>query len=794
MNLLKKSIKLLGLLIVLVAISLFFFIQHLKPEYEGEKKLEGLSAQVKVHFDSYGIPHIYGETEEDAYKALGYVHAQDRLWQMELLRRIATGRLSELFGDLTVENDKFFLSVGIHKQTERIVSTLDKNQPYYKLTEAYLEGVNSFVEQGPTPIEYYLLGIDKTPFTIEDVFNTIGYMSFSFVMAQKTDPIVSSIKAKYGSEYIKDLFLDYPESATHIENYSSMNEDYTAISNHINNLFNQVGIPVFSGSNSWVVSGEKTKSKQVLFANDPHIAYSQPAVWFEAHIATPTYERYGYHIGGVPFPLLSHNRDYATGLTMFENDDADFYMEVLNPENQLQYKTDTGWKNFTTREETIHVKDSEPISFSVYETHHGPIINKVVPSIETQSPVSLYWIYTALDKNLIETTYNFNYAKNIKDFESHLPSLHAPGLNVMYGDAQGNIGWWACAQLYERLDTNHPKMIKEGVFDKDSHLKMLPFSQNPKAVNPDWGYVYSANNASKTIDGNSIPGYYAPENRAKRIVELLDQKDDWTLEDFKEMIVDDTSAVLPEQIKALLPSVDRSKLSASMIQSLEELSKWKGDYDKNTSNPSLFHRWEYEFLKATFEDEIGPETTMNFINSHLSKKLVAPLMKKEASVWYDNITTVSVEDKTAIVTSSFIAAYESLVSDYGSNPKDWKWGKLHQLESPHALGSVKALRSFFNVGPMPISGAREVINAVNFRYTGENYFPVNGGPSTRRIIDFSDVEHSVSVLPTGQSGNPFSKHYDDQAELYIAGKFRPMLLDKEEIINNTNGILIFKNK
>src|SRR6056300_1065639 len=191
MNFLKKSLKLLGIIIVLAAIALFFFIQHLKPDYNGEKNLDGLSDQVTVYYDSYGIPHIYAETEADAYKTLGYVHAQDRLWQMELLRRIASGRLSEIFGEVSLPNDRFFLNVGIHKQTERIVSNLDKNQPYYKLTEAYLEGVNSFIEQGPTPIEYYILGLEKTPFTIEDVFNTIGYMSFSFVMAQKTDPIVS---------------------------------------------------------------------------------------------------------------------------------------------------------------------------------------------------------------------------------------------------------------------------------------------------------------------------------------------------------------------------------------------------------------------------------------------------------------------------------------------------------------------------------------------------------------------------------------------------------------------------
>lgn len=793
MKFIKRTLKVILVVIVLLGGSLFFFIQHLKPDYSGVKELAQLKEEVTVHYDSFGIPHIYGANEEDAYRTLGFVHAQDRLWQMELLRRIASGRLSELFGELTLDNDRFFLSIGIHRQTERILSQIDKDKPYFKLAQAYIDGVNSFIDQGPTPIEYYLLGVDKKHFTMEDMYNTIGYMAFSFVMAQKTDPVVSYIQETYGSEYVKDLFLDYPKEAAHIQNFEEP-EDYLAISNFMNTLFNRVNLPVFNGSNSWVISGDKTKNHQVLFANDPHIGYSQPAVWYEAHISTPTYERYGYHIAGVPFPLLSHNKEYATGLTMFENDDADFYKEVLNPDNALEYKTEQGWEPLKSREETIAVKGKDPITFTVYETQHGPILNDVVPSIKSNSPVSLYWMYTAIDRNIIETTYHFNTAKNIDDFAAYLPSLHAPGLNVMYGDAKGNVAWWASAQLYERLDENHPKMIKEGVYDKEAHLKMLPFSQNPKAINPDWGFVYSANNASKTMDGNAIPGYYAPENRGRRIVELLTPKNDWSFEDIKRMIVDDTSSVLPEQIAAISKSVDRSKLSSEMEVVLEQLEEWKGNYDKTDSNPSLFHRWEYEFLKATFEDEIGKETTMNFINSHLSKKLVTPLMKKEYSVWFDKLNTSEIETKTDIATQSFIAAYQSLVTDYGLSSENWEWGKLHQIESPHALGKVAALRSFFNVGPFPISGAREVINAVNFQYTGESYFPVNSGPSTRRVIDFSDVDHAVSVLPTGESGNPFSKHYDDQAALYVNGEFRPMLLNKEEILKNTEGTLIFKSK
>jgi penicillin amidase len=207
--------------------------------------------------------------------------------------------------------------------------------------------------------------------------------------------------------------------------------------------------------------------------------------------------------------------------------------------------------------------------------------------------------------------------------------------------------------------------------------------------------------------------------------------------------------------------------------------------------PSVYHRWEYEVLRFCFEDELGVETTQNLLNTHLSKKFTAPLISKNNSVWFDRVDTAAKEEKSDVMTISFINAYESLIADYGKNSKSWNWGNLHQLEHPHSFGKIALLRPLFNVGPNPIAGAREVINAVNFKYsrTSSN-FNANAGPSTRRIIDFSDVEHSISILPTGQSGNPFSDHYDDQVELYNSGKFRPMLLNKEEILKDSKNKLI----
>lgn len=792
MKLIKPSLKVIGILIAVVTIALFFYSQQLKPTYDGKLDLE-LNNTVDVYFDSFGIPHIYAQNNEDAYKALGYAHAQERLWQMELLRRVAPGRLSEVFGEQMIDNDKFFISIGLDQQTKRISSSAINDEESYTYLKAYLEGVNSFIDNGFTPVEYTILGLEKKHFVVEDVFNILGYMSFSFAAAQKTDPLISYIQNELGDEYITDLMLNYDPKATFIANEDNRSvKNALAWTSQMNKILDLLPVPTFNGSNSWVVNKDKTSTGNVILANDPHIGYSQPAVWYEAHLSTPGYERYGYLIAGVPFPLLSHNRDYGFGLTMFENDDIDFYQEVINPTNENQYKTDTGWNDFTTRVETINIKDADPIHFTVRETHHGPIINDVVSGLKDSDPVSMYWIYTQIDENLLNVLFELNNADSMEDFESKLPKLHAPGLNMMYGDKDGNIAWWATAQLYNRLDDNHPKMIKNGVYDKDNHIEMIPFSMNPHAVNPTSGYVYSANNATLTMDGKLVPGYYASENRAKRIVELLEPKNDWNKETIAEMIVDDTSSVISKSVTNLISSLDQSLLNKEQKKLLNELDQWEGDYPINSYLPSLYHRWEYEFLRFCFLDELGEETTQNLLKTHLSHKFVAPLIAKDESPWFDRIDTDKKEVKSEVVTTSFIKAIDFLTKEYGSNTKAWEWGKLHQVEHPHPLGNVSLLRPLFNVGPNPIAGARDVINAVNFNYTNTNFnYTPSAGPSTRRIIDFSDVEHSISILPTGQSGNPFSKHYDDQTELYNVGKFRPMLMNKQEIIEDSEGLLIF---
>ena len=785
-----------GILIILALIGVVVIFSF-SPKYSGEQELSNLKDKVEVYYDDYGIPHIYAEEEEDAYRSLGYVHAQDRLWQMELLRRIAEGKLSQMFGEELVDTDKFFLSLGIDDASQKTVDQLDHNAPMVKLAQAYLDGVNQFQEEGPTPVEFYLTGIEKRPFTIKDIHNTMGYMAFSFAMAHKTDPLLTNIKNKLGPEYLRDLEIDVDSSTTLIKNYQPSSKD--TLSNQmaavVHKVLNKLPLPLFEGSNSWVIGSQKTKNGKVILANDPHIGFAQPSVWYEAHISTPNYEKYGYHMAGIPFPLLGHDRKLAYGITMFENDDIDFYYEEENPSDPTTYKTPNGWEKFEEVNKTIKVKDGQDISFSYKKSAHGPILNGIIDEVTGEQPIAMSWIYTKMENKVMEALYGITHAQNLSEFQEALPKIHAPGLNLMYGDAAGNIAWFASAQLYKMPDSTHTKFILDGSSGKDEPLEYLDFLENPMAINPPWNYVYSANNQPDSIAGMLYPGYYLPENRAKRIVKLLEPKDDWTRDDVEAMLLDGVSDVNAEIVTDLAKLMDVSQLDKSEIMALDKISAWKGENEIDSIAPTIYHRWIYALLKNTFEDELGPDMFQQLLSTHLHKRMIAPMAKKENSIWFDDIhTTDTVENKTNRVNQAFKMALKSLEADFGPNKKSWTWGKVHTLEHEHPIGKVKALRSFLNVGPFPIGATREVINNMAFRYNETGKYPVTSGPSTRRVIDFSDVENSTSILPTGQSGNPFSKHYKDQTKMFNNGEFRKMMMNKEEIIRTKKSLLTLKPK
>ena len=787
-----KIIKIIFLVCVLVFVAAWLYSRTLYPTYEGELSLENLSENVIVHFDENGVPHINAETQKDAYTTLGYVHAQDRLWQMELIRRIASGRLSEIFGDKLVETDVFFAGLGLVEDANESIAKIDINSEAYKLTIAYLDGVNQFVEEGATPIEYNLIGLEKTKFTVNDVYNVFGYMSFSFAIAQKTDPLLQEIKEKLGDNYLAELEIPVYSNTALLK--SEKNPIVKAsFAKAMTAMYEQLPISPFIGSNSWVIAADKTKNGKVIFANDPHIGFSQPSVWYQSHIKTPDYEMYGYNLALTPFPLLGHNRDYAYGLTMFENDDVDFYIEKNNPENLNEYETPMGFSTYKTVQKTIKIKGASDTTFTVKISRHGPIMNNLLKQIDDERPIAMQWIYKKTDNQILDVGYQISHAKSLHDFKAGAKLLHAPGLNMMYGDAKDNIAWIASGKLYKYRDSINTKLYLDGASGKDEILSYIDFEDNPQSINPASNYVYSSNNQSDTIAGVLYPGYYLPEDRGQRIEQLLEVKNDWTQEDVQQMIFDVTSPVVPQVIANLVASLKTENFTKNEQEALQNLKDWNGEYKKEDTAPTIYNRFLYEFLEGTFKDELGESFPM-FMQTPLMKKMIAVQAKKAVSVWFDDVTTELKETKSDIVQRSFINAISFLENQLGDTVSLWSWSKVISVEHGHALAAGgETLRKIFNVGPFSMDGGNEVINNQLFTLNETGIYKVKAGPSTRRVIDFSNIENSVSILPTGQSGNVFSKHYKDQAQKYVNGEFVKTMLNKDEIERSKN-VLIFKKK
>ena len=788
MRILKKTLLILASLVILLLIFGLFFAKSLKPTYNGELKLANLKEEVQVFYDDYGVPHIYAQNELDARRALGYAHAQDRLWQMELIRRIAAGRLSELFGEKLIRNDKFFSGLGIVEATEETIKNLDTTTVEYSLAMAYLDGVNQFIENGPTPIEYYLVGLEKEQYTLKDMYNVYGYMSFSFAIAHKTEPVLTQVKEKLGPEYLQELGVP-------ITNQTFINSESNPVlesrlAQAVSDIYEALPISPFIGSNSWVLGPEKTKNGKVIFANDPHIAFAQPSVWYQSHIKTPDYEMYGYNLALTPFPLLGHNRKYAYGLTMFANDDIDFYFEENNPENKLQYKSLDGLKDYEIRRKNIKVKDGETISYDLKVSQHGPIMNDIIDHIDEERPMAMDWVYTKFQNMMLNVSYNMSHATSLGQFRDAASNIHAPGLNVMYGDADNNIAWFASAKLYKFKNGVNPKLILNGN-SNDDQKEYLNFDENPQAINPSLNYVYSANNQPDSIAGMLYPGYYQPQDRAKRIVNLLEAKNDFTKQDVMIMINDVTSATTPGIVKDILDGVHGVEFSDKEKEALELLKKWDGNYNLKSVAPTIYNRFMYEFLANTYKDELG-KTFKTFLNTSQQKKITPAQIVRDSSVWWDDITTADIkETRKDILSKSVKGAVSFLEKQLGEEVSSWTWNKVHSIEYKHPMGQVASLRKYFNVGPFEVNGGKEVINNMSFSLDSTGYYKVSAGPSTRRVIDFSDVEGSMSILPTGQSGNPLSEHYKDQAQKYVDGEFVPMLLNTESIKKSEHK-LVFK--
>lgn len=780
MKWIKRIVGTLLVLLLLAFLAGRLWFQSVVPQYEGEIALDGLSGEVKVVHDDYGIPHLYASNKKDAYKALGYLHAQERLWQMDLMRRVGGGKLSEILGEDLVEVDKLFRTLGTEKKAQeaaqRVFAEIDHESE--ELALAYIEGINHFVEHGATPAEYNILGIEKEPFSPVDMYRTVGYMSFSFALALREDPLASKVYEQLGPEYYADMGMHSDSNTSNIPVAKDSNtQEASMLIGMAQNAIDKLPIPLFTGSNSWVVAPERSESGKVLFCNDAHIEYAQPSVWWEAHIECPDFNLYGNYLAGFPFPLIGHTLTHSWGLTMFQNDDMDFYRETVENE-QIMYLGE--WTAIKSRTEEIRVKGTEqPVTVTVKETPHGPLINGVNDLLD--EPTSIFWTFNHLPNNALKVTYGMSHAQNIEDFENTLSHHNAPGLNIMYGDSEGNIAWWATAKLPRRNPHIDPKRTLDGADSAHEINGYYEFSQNPHSVNPESGYVYSANNQPEgEYEGSLYPGYYYRGARGERITNFFAEQQKFNTNNMKEMLMDNQGLFHVRNMQALMPLVNADNKEQEQLKS--NMLAWNGSHDQNQFEPTFYYAFQYNVLKAAMQDELGEEDFSTFLKTHIYMRTYHVLAQKETSPWWDNVHTDTEESKSDIVNTAFQQTVEQLSTKWGESFNDWTWNKAFQIEHPHALGKVDALAKIFNVGRLSINGGIEVLNKQGFVLNENLEYTAKTGPSKRIVIDFADVENAESINPTGQSGHVLSPHYSDQFEMHATGKFRPMLMDRDQLV------------
>ena len=751
-----------------------------KPQYDGEINLAGLESTVTIKYDTYGIPHIYAENESDAYFALGYVHAQERLFQMEMIRRVATGTLSEILGNEFIETDKLFRTLSIAEKSKEFTKKFEQQDLEYKQAAlSYFDGVNAFVDDGPSPIEFSLIGVPKQKFSVNDAYNAAGYMSFGFADGFRVDPLTSKIAATIGMDYLSDIALHTIYDSTYIKSY--FKPESLALTG-LSDIVETIPIPLIHGSNSWIVSSEKSATGHPIFENDTHIGFSQPSVWFEAHLEFPGTSLYGHYLSGFPFSILGHNTYATWGMTMFENDDVDLFQERVNPDKSNQIWRINQWQDLGIREESINVKDADAIDFQVRTSDHGPIINDVLLRENTaEQPVSVYWEYLHAERDIFEATYNLGKSASIDDARRAASLIEAPGLNVMYADIDGNIAWWAAARLPIRPEHVNSKLLLDGSSGKDDYLGYYDFSHNPQSENPPWGYVYSANNQPDTVKGILFPGYYRPIDRAGQIKNIIESKNDWTPVQFQAMTGNNDSPIatlVAKELGAILIKSDDN----SLVELGDILLNWNGNHQIESNEPTVYYNVLSWVLYDAMADELGYGEYKDLVNSSVMKRSYLMFISNEESIWWDDVNTPSKESREEIIVTASKKALSTIKNSTNSaNSSGWTWGKVHSLTHGHPLGKIQALKKYFDVGPYEADGGNEVINSMLFKLDTTGYFPTFAGPAVRTVIDLGDMDGAMSINPTGQSGNFLSDHYDDQAQMFINVEFRPQLMNKAEI-------------
>lgn len=791
MKTLKRILLGFLILVLLTVIIGFFLLNNIKkgalPDYNKNVQIPGLSEEVTVLRDSFGIPHIYAQNESDLYRAVGFVMAQDRLWQMDLLRRVTQGRLSEILGKDQINTDLLMRALRIEEKSEEILAGSDPG--IVLALNSFAEGINYYIENYPLPPEYKILGYKPEPWQPVHSINLIGYMSWDLTSGWGTEILLHNLKKEVSESQITALIPDLKNQKTAI--YPDVAPVDIQVGKTLlsgSEQLEKLGVEVFHGSNNWAVSGKKSKTGQPLLANDMHLGLFAPGIWYQVHqYVEGKLNVTGLAVPGQPFIIAGHNDSVAWGMTNVMVDDIDFYAETLN-DDSTRYLLNGEWKELQVKNETIKTKEGEEITEQLKFTHRGPLVNRFKSGQET--PLSIHWLGNE-KSNEIRTVFLLNRAKNWNDFRDAVKTFISVSQNIVYADVQGNIGLQCSAGVPIREGSGIE--IYPGDTTRYDWTGLVPFEKLPFELNPERGYVSSANN--KTVPENYpyyISHWFATPSRIDRIRELLEEKELLGTEDFQKMHSDFRSKTaekyVPHFLSAIHTRTDWNETEKTAIQKLEN---WNFELSRESQAASVFEILYRKVCENLVKDDLSPESFMAIKGERvLLENLLMNVLNEKNSPWTDDVKTTETESFSDIVNRSLKETVEELSGELGTDVEAWNWGKIHTFTLGHPLGVVNALDKALNLnrGPFEMPGSYHTV--CPYSYSFKNVYKVNHGASHRHIFDVGNWDLSKTIIPTGTSGIPASDFYLDQTRLYLENRYHPDPFS----INSVRGAARFEMK
>ncbi len=810
MRLLKRALLIVVLVVVLVVVvgagAGYWFITKSLPQIDGTLRVAGLASRVEIVRDPMGVPHIYADNADDLIFAQGYVQAQDRLWQMEFNRRIASGTLSDVLGAATIKQDRFLRTIGLGRAARADLAAFSDDDK--RVLQAFASGVNAFVSthQDNLPLEFTLLGFKPAPWEPVDTLGWAKVMAMDLGGNYEAELLRGAFVDKFGTDKTRELFPPYPSSGPFI--ISPEMKEFKPQSQNLNLSVPHVAIgtpnlaDLFQmqaalgwhspdlGSNNWVIDGARSTTGKPILANDPHLSIQMPSIWYEMglHCAPRTdacpYDVAGFTFPGVPCIVVGHNDRIAWGVTNVGPDVQDLYIEKINPQNPNQYEFQGKWQDVQVVDEPIKVKGVVSETLQVQVTRHGPIMTPVLSGV-TQ-PVALEWTALKERSHLFQAVDRIDRARNWDDFRTALRLWDVPSQNFVYADIDGNIGYQMPGNVPIRAqgDGSLPVPGWTGGYE---WIGYVPFDELPFVFNPSTHFVATANNAVvPTTYKFLISSDWAAPFRAQRIADLLRAKDKLSQADFAAIQGDVYSIPLVQLQKYVTAVTTEGFLQQRAIQ---HVKVWDGRLTTDNVGGTIVEVTYQRLLVNLFASKMGKELFASYQGmDNASRRAVLSLLNQPTSDWWDDPLTPKRETREDIVKLSYAQATDWLGSQFGDAPEEWRWSRLHTATFAHPLGSVQPLDRLFNAGPIAAPGGVFTVFATSFK--GTNPYAVGSVSSMRQILDLANWDNALTVNTTGQSGQPLDKHYADMVNLWRDVQYTPFNFSRGALDKTREGVLV----